>query len=123
MPVRDPFEGRFRHTAEQVEILFRTEPEEAEQNRRRRMQAELLSRFPLTGQTLTVVARKPDGVRMQCWGPLGTTVLDLAVKGGRATLHLPRERRAVRIDLARLAIDRMLANISSAPPTPAPTTV
>jgi len=52
-----------------------------------------------------LVARKPDLVRMQCWGPFGTTVLDLAVKGGRATLHLPRERRAVRIDLSRLASD------------------
>lgn len=50
-----------------------------------------------------LVALKPDRVRMQCWGPLGSTVLDLAVRGDRATLYLPREMRAVRIDLARLA--------------------
>lgn len=52
-----------------------------------------------------LVARKPDRVRMQCWGPLGSTVLDLAVTGTIATLHLPREKRALRIDLARAAAD------------------
>lgn len=50
-----------------------------------------------------VVAESPDRVRMQCWGPFGSTVLDLAVRGERATLYLPRERRALRVDLGRLA--------------------
>jgi len=57
-----------------------------------------------------LVAQKPDRVRMQCWGPLGSTVMDLAVRGNEALLFLPRERRAVRIDLARLADEPKAGN-------------